>query len=135
MKKRKLIIHCSDSPHDHHDIEAIRKWHTDPRSIGGRGWVDVGYHFVIERKEGLLQVGRPFFRRGAHTLTQNEHIGLCLCGLSGEFTQDQYDTLEDFILLFRGYISEVVQHSDFAKNKPHCAGLTPLQMKLLNELL
>lgn len=130
MKKRKLIIHCSASPIASHDVDIIRKWHIEER-----GWSDIGYHYVIERKNGDLQAGRDFSKSGAHTLGQNKEIGLCLCGDSGKFTNSQMKTLEAFIILFRAHISEIKQHSDFEPKKPYCAGLTDSQMKYLNNLL
>jgi len=131
--KRILIIHCSDSPHDYHGVEAIKQWHTDPKPKG-RGWTDIGYHWVIERS-GDLKPGRSESRKGAHTLGHNDEIGICLCGLSGQFENDQMKTLETFVLSRNTNISEIRQHSDFESKKPHCAGLTDSQMKYLNSLL
>ncbi len=134
MRKRKLIIHCSDSPYLNHDVEVIKRWHTDP-TPDGRGWSDIGYHFVIERRDGFLQPGRDWTKKGAHTLGQNRELGLCLCGKSGKFRDVQMQTLEAFIILYGSYISEICQHSDFEPKKPFCAGLTESQMNYLNSLL
>ncbi|NHJ84882.1 MAG: N-acetylmuramoyl-L-alanine amidase [Asgard group archaeon] len=127
MKTRKLIIHCSDSPYDHHGVESIRKWHKE------RGWSDIGYHWVIERS-GELKKGRLYYP-GAHTLGQNNETGICLCGLSGEFKNEQMKTLETFVRDNHFKISEIKQHSDFEPKKPFCAGLTESQIKYLNSLL
>jgi N-acetylmuramoyl-L-alanine amidase len=47
---RYLVIHCSATPEDRDfTIEDIRRWHTAPKSQGGRGWKQVGYSDVIYR--------------------------------------------------------------------------------------
>jgi len=125
---KKLILHCSDSPYDHHGVEAITEWHL------ARGWRDIGYHVVIERS-GALAIGRDIDEQGAHTLGHNKDIGLCVCGLSGKFKDEQIKTLRSFIALLKDDISEVCQHSDFSKSKPHCAGFTDKQLKEFNALL
>lgn len=42
----RIILHCSATP-EGRDIDAaiIRKWHTNPQPYG-RGWSDIGYHYV-----------------------------------------------------------------------------------------
>lgn len=45
MRKLKyLVIHCTATP-DGREVTAddIKHWHTDSRSMGGRGWKQVGY--------------------------------------------------------------------------------------------
>lgn len=133
MSKRVLIIHCSDSPRPEHGVDVIRQWHTDPIPHG-RGWQDIGYHYVIERS-GELKEGRPLHLKGAHTFGHNEEIGLCLCGLSGDFMDRQVKNLIGFVVDNRNIISQVKQHSDYDENKPHCAGLSPSFIKYLNSLL
>ena len=105
-----LIVHVSDS--EFGGAETIRKWHTLPKMPPeiaerikngdlskkeaykyGRGWSDIGYHFVIlngrrksrgkYRKEddGLIEVGRPLERPGAHCRGHNKSsAGVCLIG-------------------------------------------------------
>lgn len=71
----KIIIHCSATP-EGRDVSAktIRKWHLD------RGWVDIGYHWVI-LLNGTIEPGRPELIAGAHTKGQNAHsIGVCYVG-------------------------------------------------------
>ena len=140
MKKRKLIVHCSDSNVPEHTTEVIRKWHTDPKkyvkgkNVGGRGWSDIGYHWVIEYY-GELVAGRPIYKLGAHCKGYNDAIGLCLCGLSGDFRNCQLKTLEAFVIDNAGMISEVEQHSKYDPKKPHCAGLSESQLQYLNSLI
>lgn len=72
----KIIIHCSATP-ENRDIktETIRSWH-----VKGRGWSDIGYHFVIEL-DGSVKNGRPLHRAGAHTKGENSNsIGVCYVG-------------------------------------------------------
>lgn len=125
---KKLIIHCSDSPHDHHGLEAIRQWHIE------RGWSDIGYNYVIERS-GDLKKGRSESILGAHTLGHNKDIGLCLCGNSGKFRNKQIETLTKFIIDNNERILSIHQHSEFSDTKPHCAGLSDKMMQYLNSLV
>ena len=71
-----VILHCS-ATREGQDIstDTIRKWHVE-----GRGWSDIGYHFVI-RLDGTLDVGRPLHRAGAHVKGRNKTtIGVCYIG-------------------------------------------------------
>jgi len=85
-----IVVHCSDSWFG--DVNLIRRWHSDPPPKG-RGWADVGYHFVITNgyprsgdvydacMDGLVQPGRPLEQAGAHVLNHNSRsIGICLIG-------------------------------------------------------
>ena len=75
-KIEKIILHCAATP-EGRDVstETIRSWH-----VKGRGWSDIGYHFVIEL-DGQVKEGRPMHRSGAHTLGQNAtSIGICYVG-------------------------------------------------------
>jgi N-acetylmuramoyl-L-alanine amidase len=92
-----VVVHCSDSSWG--DAAAIRKWHTDPVPKG-RGWADIGYHYVLlnghrdsrrvyyEADDGLLERGREEAVPGAHVEGHNAHsIGVCLVG--PDFTDTQ----------------------------------------------
>jgi N-acetylmuramoyl-L-alanine amidase len=85
-----IVVHCSDSRWG--DVATIRKWHTDPPPAG-RGWDDIGYHYVIQNgfptsvcgylaaNDGLLEEGRPVAKVGAHVYGHNDtSIGVCLVG-------------------------------------------------------
>jgi len=87
-----IILHCSDSDvAAHDDIEVIRGWH-----VNERGWSDVGYHYFIQ-SNGNIQKGRQWGRIGAHCAGRNKHtLGICLHGRD-EFTQAQFDSLEELI--------------------------------------
>ena len=59
-KINKIIIHCSATPEGRNiKMETIKSWH-----VKGRGWSDIGYHFVIEL-DGTLKVGRHMEKMGA----------------------------------------------------------------------
>jgi hypothetical protein len=95
-----IVIHCSDTPAGM-DIGAaeIRQWHTDPPPRG-RGWNDIGYHYVI-RRDGQLEIGRPEEVVGAHVEGHNAHsIGVCMVG-GGKgvcnFTHDQWARLRSVV--------------------------------------
>lgn len=49
------------------------------------GWADLGYHFVIF-PSGHIYGGRPAFARGAHTLNNNEKLGI---SFAGNFEKEQ----------------------------------------------
>ncbi len=72
----KIIIHCSATREGQHiDVDTIRDWH-----VNGRGWSDVGYHYIIYL-DGTVHPGRPVERSGAHTKGQNSNsIGICYIG-------------------------------------------------------
>ena len=72
----KIIIHCSATPEGRDvKMETIKSWH-----VKGRGWSDIGYHFVIELNGGV-KIGRPLEKIGAHTKGHNAtSIGICYVG-------------------------------------------------------
>ncbi|MCM1518964.1 MAG: N-acetylmuramoyl-L-alanine amidase [Pseudoflavonifractor sp.] len=54
-KLRYLVIHATDTPAGRRVTGAdIRHWHTDPVSLGGRGWKQVGYS-VLFRLDGSVE--------------------------------------------------------------------------------
>lgn len=75
-KIEKIILHCSATREGQWiKTETIKRWHTE-----GRGWSDIGYHFVIHL-DGSVDVGRPLDRSGAHTKGYNRtSIGICYIG-------------------------------------------------------
>lgn len=75
-KITKIIIHCAATPEGKdYTVEQIRNWH-----VKGRGWKDIGYHYVIYR-DGSVHNGRPVEQIGAHTSGQNANsIGICYIG-------------------------------------------------------
>ena len=76
----KIIVHCSYTPPGM-DIGAaeIKEWHAAPKPLG-RGWSDIGYHYII-RRNGAVEEGRSVTIQGAHCRGHNlESIGICLVG-------------------------------------------------------
>jgi len=143
-----VIIHASDSSFGNASL--ITKWHVVERK-----WSNIGYHYVIlngllspykrhEYFNGHVESGRPLDddkdmeldERGAHAFGYNDAVGICLIGLSATFTEAQLRALEHLIRRLKYQFGEikVMQHSDVDKKKPHCAGLTKLQLFTLNKL-
>ncbi|MDD5656749.1 MAG: peptidoglycan recognition family protein [Elusimicrobia bacterium] len=63
------------------ELQRLLRIHTskDPK-IDGRGWSDIGYHFLIDAK-GQIWEGRPIYAQGSHVAGQNENnIGISLMG-------------------------------------------------------
>ena len=145
-----VIIHCSDSSFG--NAATITKWHTLPQPVG-RGWENIGYHYIILNGrlspykhhlyfDGHIETGRPLDddadmeldEKGAHAFGYNDSVGICLIGLSGTFTDSQLRALSHLVKRLRVQFGEieVIQHSNVDKKKPHCAGLSPLQLATLN---
>lgn len=97
----KFLLHCSaNGPTSNIGVKEIRRYHTMPVSQGGRGWEEIGYHYVIKR-DGTLEQGRSLAYQGAHCVACNPcSIGICLVGgvdntgrPQDNFTRAQFDTL------------------------------------------
>ena len=149
----KIIIHCSGSSWGNASI--ITQWHILPPPKG-RGWDKIGYHYVILNGllspykrdgyfDGHIETGRPLDddsdleldEKGAHAFGYNMAVGICLIGLSGIFTNAQLRSLNHLVRKMKERFKkiEILQHSDVdPKNKPHCAGLTKLQMTTLKNI-
>lgn len=128
-----IIVHCSATPPSM-DIGAdtIREWHTD------KGWIDIGYHFVI-RRNGVVETGRDLDVAGAHAKGHNSRsIGICLIGGVKEsdrktpdanFTFSQYESLAMLIGELRGKIQSIAKvsgHRDYAAKACPCFDVNAL---------
>jgi hypothetical protein len=88
-----IIIHCTATRADWwadkttaQKVAEVRKWHVD-----GRGWSDIGYHFLIDRN-GNVAGGRPIERTGAHVKGHNTGtIGVSLFGGHGGEKDGSFD--------------------------------------------
>ena len=71
-----IVVHCS-ATRANQDIgfDDIKRWHMLERAF-----MDIGYHWVIER-DGTLKQGRGLDNWGAHCRGVNhESVGICLVG-------------------------------------------------------
>lgn len=78
---RKIIVHCSATPEgEDYTVEQLRAMHTLQKSKGGKGWSDIGYHWVVTR-DGKVHAGRPESIAGAHVSGHNtDSIGVVYIG-------------------------------------------------------
>lgn len=144
----RVIIHCSDSCWG--NAAAITTWHLQ------RGFTTIAYHYVILNGllspfkrhpyfDGTIETGRPLDddkdfeldEKGAHAFGYNMAVGICLIGLSGVFTPSQKRSLRHLLKMLKAQFEEleILQHSDVSKAKPHCAGLTEWEMKVLRDTI
>lgn len=55
-----LVIHCTATPEGRNvTSDEIRRWHTAPKSKGGRGWKQVGYSEMIHL-DGTIEELVPY---------------------------------------------------------------------------
>lgn len=86
-------FYSSDESDTKARLDAIRKSHL------GRGWGDIGYHFVIDRA-GRIWQGRPLNYQGAHVKDHNEgNIGVMCVGNFDQQnpSESQLNTLDRYI--------------------------------------
>ncbi len=80
---KEIIVHCTATPEGKdYTIDDVRRWHTLPVASGGRGWSDIGYHYLIGR-HGELWEGRDVDIQGAHCAEGGHNrfsIGVCYVG-------------------------------------------------------
>lgn len=145
-----IVVHnAASSPSMQVDAHEIGRWHR------ARGYLAIGYHFVITR-DGRWEKGRPMDVEGAHVRGLNHRtIGICLPGGITEreatpadgkaamargfvalpnkpeqnFTEEQYASLVEMILMLWGSYpdAQVVGHGDLDPRKPHCPGFSVAQ--------
>lgn len=126
----------------HHSALALSQ---GPREIQvlhmqGKGYADIGYHFVIDAA-GQLYAGRDLGVRGAHTGGANTgSVGVCLLGNFETVTppQAQLDTLQALgdDLKARYGLTHLAGHHDFQPDETVCPGalLEPLLPDLATAL-
>ena len=152
----KIILHCSDSLHGNAAI--ISKWHVLP-SPDGRGWSNIGYHYIVlngqlssnvfnKNYDGYIETGRPLdddnllesFEYGAHVKGMNtKSIGICLTGeRAKDWTNEQYVALVNLLQkLQKKYPNaKIVGHNELdSKNKPNCPDANPEEMNFIRRVM
>lgn len=126
-----IIVHCTATRTGVNvSVEDIRRWHTAPVSQGGRGWSDIGYHYVIYR-DGSVHEGRNVNIAGAHCYGHNTNsIGVCYVGglardgktPADTRTKAQCDALEKLLIELRRIYpdAKIYGHRDFANKACPC---------------
>lgn len=125
-----IVLHCSATRANQASIGAaeIRAMHTTPVSRGGRGWSDIGYHWVIKRDGTVEQGRRPENSVGAHVEGWNaKTLGVCLVGglnnatgrPEDNFTAAQQASLRRLVgeLLRRYPTAKVLGHRDLSPDR------------------
>lgn len=117
-----LVVHCSATgPNSDFSARDINQWHMK------RGFVCIGYHFVIKR-DGTLETGRRESEIGAHVQGFNHNsIGVCLVGgvdaqgkAEDNFTPAQWDTLRTLLQQLQARYSKakILGHRDLTGDGP-----------------
>ncbi len=79
MSKQYIVVHHSATLDGvvYRDFDAIKRGHM------AKGWRDIGYHWVVEKVNGVLTAipGRAEYDVGAHCIARNvDSIGICCIG-------------------------------------------------------
>lgn len=126
-----IIVHCTATPPLWRDnkstsskVAEVKRWHVSSPPVG-RGWRDIGYHFLIDR-DGTVANGRPVAQVGAHTLGHNQGtIGVALFGGHGSSANDRFadnytpaqdEALRDLLEVFsvKYPIKKISGHNEYA---------------------
>ena len=77
----RVTLHHTDGKYPATEAESVAEVRfVQDFHINGRGWSDIGYHFLID-PAGRIFEGRPLGALGAHTLANNEgNVGICFLG-------------------------------------------------------
>lgn len=121
----RIIIHATATPEGKwYNVDEVRKWHTTPIDKGGRGFNDIGYHYLI-LLNGIFEIGRPLSKPGAHCQGYNrDSIGIAYVGGLDENgkakdtrTQEQKEGLKklvNYLLQMYPTITEIKGHRDYS---------------------
>tara|TARA_X000001382_G_scaffold32858_1_gene21563 strand:- start:545 stop:988 length:444 start_codon:yes stop_codon:yes gene_type:complete len=119
-KTNYIVVHCAATKPSMDTTAAdIDRWHRE------RGWLKIGYHFVIKR-DGVIEEGRQVDEVGAHASGYNSSsVSVCMIGGLSEdgkssennFTEEQWESLGSVIdtLTNRYPNAKVIGHNDISK--------------------
>lgn len=112
-----LVVHCSATQN-----KPEYTWKTIDQMHRQRGWLGIGYHFVI-LTDGVIQNGRPLEAIGSHVLGYNDDsVGICLIGGTDRngksvdnFTEKQKESLKKLLDWLKSKYpkAKVLGHRDF----------------------
>ena len=130
-----IVIHCTATREgQNYTVDDIRRWHTTPKSKGGRGWSDIGYHYVVYL-DGSVHNGRDVNIAGAHVENRNSHtIGIVYVGgldKNGKSkdtrTEAQKAALLSLLLDLRKFYpkAKILGHRDCSPDKNHNGIIEP----------
>lgn len=115
-----IVIHHSETKDGTvKDWDGIKKYHMEEK-----GWSDIGYHFGIERINGVITTleGRSLSKAGAHCEGYNNTVGICLVGNYDIAPPDKtllsalsVLTVNILQLFPTITLSDIHKHSEFAK--------------------
>lgn len=106
----KIVIHHADASVC--DARTIDRWHKQ------NGWSGIGYHFLVRKIGGIVEIGRPLDTIGAHCLNHNsDSIGICFEGDfdKEQMSNEQLKTGQELIANLRstyGKDIKIVRHKD-----------------------
>ena len=116
-----IIVHCSGPEWGTRD--GIDTFHR------GKGWSEIGYHFVIENGyaghgadyfadgDGRVVDGRSLEKAGAHAVGWNQRaVGICLVGRS-EFSEKQFRALVGLVSELKVSVDRVLGHYEVNPEK------------------
>jgi hypothetical protein len=121
-----IALHYSASAAGPTTAHGIAKFHTDPTSLGGRGWAGIGYHFVIDGGVAYY-VGHVDTQR-AHVANRNDTaLGVCWTGTYETSLPSAEDTEVGRLLIagldeFYGHQKKLMGHNQVLPGHTLCPG-------------
>lgn len=121
---REIILHSTDS--DDSSPESTARFHTEPVSLGGRGWSRIGYHYYLARSGVAYQTLLPTWD-GCHAPPNRHRLGIVLVGrCAGTPTEQQLLILDGLLqwLTARHHLprAAVLGHREAMPGHTDCPG-------------
>lgn len=112
---KKIIIHCTDNDNPRITVADIRAWH-----VKGRGWKDIGYHWVI-LSDAKAHPGRPEEQVGAHCAGENhDSLGIAV-HMKNIVHADQMECLKKLLIAkckeYNISVENIYPHNHFTPYK------------------